>query len=188
MLEIISIAAIFFGPISAVIITRYIDTNRLKFERRMDIFRKLMRTRRLRLSPDHVEALNLVEIEFSDEPGVVLAWKNYFSHLATKNQNIQSQEELEKLNHDCEALLTKLVHAIAKCLKFKIEQLDIFEGGYAPKGWWDIEEEQRVFRNLMIDLLRGNRGLPITYIINPNPRSPFPPPPSSSKQKDNDIN
>ena len=41
----------------------------------MDLFRTLMRTRRVPMSADHVGALNLIEIEFASEPDVLAAWK-----------------------------------------------------------------------------------------------------------------
>jgi hypothetical protein len=47
----------------------------------MDVFRTLMRTRRMRLNPDHVGALNLVEIEFYRQADVIAAWETYWEHL-----------------------------------------------------------------------------------------------------------
>ncbi|MBF6571707.1 MAG: hypothetical protein IVW54_22940 [Candidatus Binataceae bacterium] len=122
-----TIIAVLLGPILAVCVTRYIDESRLKQTRRMDVFRILMRTRRLRLNPDHVGALNLVEIEFFSENAVIEKWKAYWAHLCqplpvevvTQQQFLREQE----------GLLTKLLHAIAKTLAFNIEQLEILEGG-----------------------------------------------------------
>jgi hypothetical protein len=76
-----TIVAVLAGPILAVWVTRRIDESRLKQTRRMEVFRTLMRTRRMRLNPDHVGALNLVEIEFHGEVPVIEAWKSYWDHL-----------------------------------------------------------------------------------------------------------
>jgi hypothetical protein len=76
-----TIIALLVGPILAVWVTRRNDDRRLKQTRRMDVFRTLMRTRRVRLNPDHVGALNLVEIEFHGEASVIEAWKAYWNHL-----------------------------------------------------------------------------------------------------------
>jgi hypothetical protein len=66
----LTVLAIVIGPIAAVAITRWLNDRRDQRNRRMDIFRTLMRTRRSPMSPDHVGALNLIEIEFSnDEQG-----------------------------------------------------------------------------------------------------------------------
>jgi len=70
-MSIATIVAVFLGPIFAVLVTPWVDNERLKQNRRMEVFRTLLRTRRIRLNPDHVGALNLVEIEFYGEKGVL---------------------------------------------------------------------------------------------------------------------
>ena len=69
-IEIVTIVALVTGPVLAVLIARWMEYRRTRYERRMDIFRTLMRTRRSRLFLDHVSALNLVEIEFRDDNNV----------------------------------------------------------------------------------------------------------------------
>ena len=51
----------------------------------MEIFRMLMRTRRTRLYPEHVGALNLVEIEFAHDRPVIDAWRELFKHLGSEH-------------------------------------------------------------------------------------------------------
>ena len=80
---IFTIVAILIGPCLAVYVNGYLDRRREKRARKMDIFRTLMRTRNARLSPDHVGALNLVEIEFVNHPEVVKNWKALHDHLGT---------------------------------------------------------------------------------------------------------
>src|ERR1700683_4667288 len=77
-----TIIAVIAGPILAVLVTRYVDERRIKQTRRMNVFRTLMRTRKMRLSADHVGAINLVEIEFQGEQQVLVRWKEYWNHLA----------------------------------------------------------------------------------------------------------
>ena len=73
MLEILTILAIFIGPISAIAVSRILDNGKERKARQMDIFRTLMRTRRTPIWADHVGALNLVEIEFKDNPTIIAA-------------------------------------------------------------------------------------------------------------------
>jgi hypothetical protein len=73
--------ATFAGPIPAVLITRWIDKRRAERERQLDIFRALMRTRRAAIQPDHVNALNLVEIEFHNVQPVLTAYRDLTSHI-----------------------------------------------------------------------------------------------------------
>jgi hypothetical protein len=49
--EILTLIALVGGPVTAVLLTRYVDQNREKSGRRMDVFRTLMRTRRAPKSP-----------------------------------------------------------------------------------------------------------------------------------------
>ena len=85
-----------------------------------------MRTRRMRLSPDHVGALNLVEIEFYGEAPVIEAWKAYWVHLHLAYPVDTARQQ--QFQRDQEGLLTRLLHAIATTLRFNIEQLEILEG------------------------------------------------------------
>jgi uncharacterized protein DUF6680 len=179
-----TIIAVLVGPILAVVVTRYIDEGRLKQTRRMDVFRTLMRTRRMRLTPDHVGALNLVEIEFYGEKVVIESWKAYWEHLCLQPPVDQTQQQ-QFFRHQ-EGLLTKLLHAIATTLKFNIEQMEILEGGYIPQGWIDDDQSVRVMRALILEILHGRRGLPIVPLNfssqNPYPPAPaeVPPPPDAS--------
>lgn len=175
IIAIATIAAIVVGPILAVMVTRCIDEWRLKQTRRMDVFRTLMRTRRIRLNPDHVGALNLVEIEFYGEKAVLDAWKAYWEHLHL--QVPPTPNEQQQFFQDQDGRLTKLLHAIAKSLRFKMEQWDIFEGGYVPQGWLVDEQTARELRALTLDILNGRRGIPVIPMNLPMANNPYPPPP-----------
>ncbi|MBK8221793.1 MAG: hypothetical protein IPK73_12280 [Candidatus Obscuribacter sp.] len=176
--------AIVLGPIAAVWVTRWMDQERAERDRRLDTFRTLMKTRRLRLSQEHVAALNLVEIEFYKRADVIAAWKEYQKSLSVilTEANITDKDRQRHFEEQ-EELLTKLLHAMARTLGFsKIEQLDIMKGGYTPQGWADVESQQNLLRLLLIEMLRGNRPIPITPVINPTATSPYPPPPDEQAQ------
>ena len=179
-MEIITIAAIFIGPIAAVMITRWIDGLREKIMRQMQIFKTLMSTRREPMCGIHVGALNLIEIEFAGCDAVLGSWKKLFEHFG-KNHTRHPTESLdenmlpeevnsrnsrfdERLYNERQSLLAKLLHSIAKEMKFDIEQLEIFEGGYIPQGWIDNELEQRIVRKYILDLYRGTRVIPVGVV------------------------
>ena len=180
-----TIMAVVLGPVIAVLITRYLDDLRAGQARKLDIFRSLMRTRRLPLHSDHVGALNLVEVEFIDHPDVVKAWKEYLATLATLGGQLPPIEQ--KGRHDAairkrETLLTKLIDEIAKVLKIKVEQLDILEGNYMPTGWAEEEWEKRLVRLGLINVLHEKASVPVKLH---QPRqdqlhqNPYPPPPDT---------
>lgn len=176
----ISVLAMLVGPMLAVFVTRKIDHERAERERRMDVFRTLMKTRRLRLSSEHVTALNLIEIEFYGEAEVKTARESYFENLAKKvpTDIKESDEHFAEQNRR----LAKLLHAMGKTLNFSnLEQLDIMTGGYTPQGWADVEQQQHILRYLLIDMLNGNRGIPISP-LNPTAQGLYPPPPPDDEQ------
>jgi hypothetical protein len=127
LLGIAVVIATFAGPIFAVFITRYIDNQRRISERRLDIFRSLMATRRALLSPDKVTALNMVEIDFYGIQSVQDAHREVMAHI-----NILPPLP-EGWNDRHRSLMTRLLSEMARELGYKLQQLDVLEGGYYPK-------------------------------------------------------
>lgn len=159
------------GPILAVLVTRHIDRTRDRNRRREEVFRMLMRTRRATLSIDHVTALNMIEIEFYGVPAVLAAFKNLYEHF--HNTGAPAQEWWDKRAK----LQTRLLTEMAKSLGYKLEQLDVLEGGYIPQGWNTTETEQQQMRQLLIELLSGKRSIPVRRGAPPPPFPPPAPPP-----------
>ena len=86
-----TIAAVVIGPILALMITRIIDDQRAAKARKLDIFRSLMKTRRMPVHFEHVGALNLVEVEFIENREVIAAWKSYLSNLGEQLPPIEEK-------------------------------------------------------------------------------------------------
>jgi len=170
-----TIFAVFAGPITAVLITRKIDQMRFKKERRLDVFKTLMRTRRIALNPDHVSALNLVEVEFWGCEKVQKLYRLYWENL----HKLLPTDHLKKFGDDREALLSGLLKEMGKELGMSMDQLDIFRGGYVPQGWLDVEDEQAQLRLYLIQMLNGQCAIPITTHLGSPENSPFPPPPKN---------
>lgn len=185
----LTLLAIVIGPVIAIWAARYLAKKDQRDDRRMAIFRDLMRTRRTTLHPDHVGALNLVEIEFADDSQIISAWKRLFEHFGTTHSPRGHELTMEHMSvavraarerdfqhriaQERQELLAILLHAIAKRMNFRIEQLEVFKGGYTPQGWVDIEEEQRLIRQYAIDLYLGKRMVPvgvIDYVQHNEPR------------------
>ena len=176
-----TIVAVVLGPVIAVCITRYLDDLRADKARKLDIFRTLMRTRRMQLHWEHVGALNLVEVEFINHPKVVEAWKAYLGSLGEELPPIEQKDRHDKIFNMREKLLTTLIDEIAKVLKIEIKQLDILEGNYMPQGWADDEWEQKLVRRGLINVLHRKTSI----LIQPNQpppheQNPYPPPPDTN--------
>ena len=173
--------AAIIGPAVAVWITRRSDDRKEVHARRMNIFRTLMRTRKMPIHFDHVGALNLIEIEFADDTQVIEAWRKYLENLDERIATDASNDEQIRFHQNREKLLTKLIHEISIVLKFKVEQLDILKGNYIPQYWSDEDWEKRLIRQAMIGVLGGH--CPILFQpVNPNQNNgPYPPVPEVEK-------
>ena len=176
-LALATIFAVVIGPIIAVLTARYLEIQRANRERKLDIFRALMRTRGLRQHWEHVGALNLVEVEFINHSAVVDAWKAYLTNLENELPAMEHKERFDKAIKDRDMLLTKLIGEIAEVLGIRVTQLDILGGNYVPQGWNDAEMEQLLVRRGVLDVLFGRASVPVKlHETQPN-NSPYPPPP-----------
>jgi Family of unknown function (DUF6680) len=171
--NILMIAAIFLGPIVAVRLTRYLDDKKEVRERKVRIFKILMATRGAALSPAHVEALNMIDLEFSGtnkkEERIIDAWKLYFDHLSQKMTN-DEQWGIKRLE-----LLVNLLYEMANVLNFKFDKVQIKNAVYSPRGYGEIEDDQAAIRRGFRELLEGRRVVPM-YVTN------LPAPPSQPSE------
>ncbi len=165
--DIISLVAIILGPILAVFVTRLVDRKREKRARRLEIFKTLMRTRGARLNPEHVGALNLIEIEYYKEKRVLNALEIYFQHL--NESRPVTDTEVDKWAKASDHLLTKLLYKMAKSLGYEIEQLQILTGSYSPRGWEENEFRQTRIQERLISVLSGESPLFVRDISRNNP-------------------
>ena len=102
--EWLMILAILLAPLIAVQVQKYTEILLEKHRRKLRIFYTLMGTRAIRLSPEHVQALNMIDIEFygrkifgftyqsKAEKEVQNAWKEYLDHLCTDVTNFRDEE------------------------------------------------------------------------------------------------
>jgi hypothetical protein len=147
-----------------------------------------MRIRRMALSPEHVGALNLVEIEFHKNAKVIAALKGLMTYFEMAYGSRKTVDELKAANEKAEVLRTTLLSAIARALKFNFEQMEILNGGYSPLGWSVELDQQTTIRRGLAAIFNGQQTLPISVIapsgnaVTQTPSqqiSPFPPKPSA---------
>lgn len=150
------VLATFLGPVAAIAVSLWRDASTKKREQRLGVFRTLMATRRVGLSPEHVNALNLVEVDFYQCTGVQAAWREYKNHLF--KPDAVENDEWRKTK---ERLLSNLLSEMGKVLGYRIAAMDIYEKGYAPKGWVHREERQQEAIEYLHSLATGTGNLPI---------------------------
>lgn len=161
--DIIMILAVFLGPIVAVRITRYIDDRKEKRERQLNIFRVLMATRAATLSPGHIEALNLIDVEFETRvkknKKILSAWRAYLNHVGDRNfpQETWYSRRTE--------LLIKILHEMSIVLNYDFDETQIKTSVYSPEAHGEMEDDQTAIRRGLRNVVEGKTVIPM-YVVN----------------------
>jgi hypothetical protein len=173
-----TIIAIIYGPLKAVEITRKKDIERDAAARKRLILSTLMRTRKTVMNPDHVGALNQIQLEFFSHAAVITAYKNYIANLS---------ETVPAPGNALDNFLTRrgdlffdLLHTIAVASEVPLDRHELDRLAYMPFGWQTEQNEIQVFRSSLIEVLQGRKPL---HIVPVQPQAlpahnPFPPPPA----------
>jgi hypothetical protein len=153
------ILATALSPLIAVQVTRYLDDRNEERGRKLRVFKTLMATRAYNLSPAHVEALNSIDLEFSQkkkgEKLVIEQWQQYLDHLGDRQMDI-STWNIRRID-----LLVDLLYAMGSSLNYDFSKTQIKNGTYSPTAHGRIEDEQSRIRALVLELLDGKRDLPM---------------------------
>jgi hypothetical protein len=168
------IAAILCGPVLAVQAQKWIEVAREKRNRRLNIFKRLMATRGAQLSLGRVEGLNMIDLEFAGRAKknetVRTRWKNYFDHLCSVPQN-PNEQQLATWTQRKDDLLAELLHDMGSAVGYKFDRVQILRGIYSPQGHANWEIETQLLRRLSIEILSGQRSLPLDVRSLPVPPS-----------------
>ena len=164
----VMIVAVLTGPIAAVQIQKFLESRKEAKERRVKVFKDLMATRASTLAYQHVSALNLVGLEFHHKEfsKVISAWNVYLDHL---NSFPKDDEARGKVWADkCNDLLSDLLYEMGASLGFEFDKVHIKKAGYIPKGYADAENELTYIRRATIDVLDGQRPIPLNIVAVPS--------------------
>lgn len=169
--DIIMTAAVIIGPILAVQIQKSLEQFRERKQNRLNIFRTLMSTRAQRLHRDHVQALNMIDIEFygrkiplirtkyqtSKEQAVTHAWKNYNNHLNKAKEYPDINIWISKSDD----LFTELLYTISQAMKYDFDKVQLQRDCYRPIAHGDLEMTQANILKGLEDVLSGKTALPM---------------------------
>jgi Family of unknown function (DUF6680) len=168
--EVLIIFATIMGPILAVQSQKFIERWREKKERKLRIFQTLMATRAARVSPGHVEALNMIDIVFYEqgpkEKKVVEAWRLYQGHL-NNMQMPQTPESLASWGKTGDDLFTELLYAMAQALDYSFDKVYLKRGIYSPRAHGEDQLAQLTIRDSLVKILSGERPLPMKVVSVP---------------------
>ncbi|HHQ9130724.1 TPA: DUF6680 family protein [Escherichia coli] len=171
--DVIMTGAVILGPILAVRSQKIIESIREKRQRRIDLFRTLMATRAEPLNRNHVQALNMIDIEFYGkmipfirtryqtraEQAVTHAWKIYNSHL-NKLADYQSPDGGMRTQE----LLSDLLYELSSALGYDFDKVQLQRDCYRPMAY---QQHDNIQKNILVNMdaiLSGNKAIPM-YMV-----------------------
>lgn len=166
------IGATVLGPILAVQAQKAVEAFRERRQRKTLLFEQLMATRAARLSPEHVRALNMIDLVFygertfglsrrsSKEQRILDAWKEYLDHLNNKT----SDDQLALWGAQSDELFTNILFAISQDLGYTFDRVQLKRGAYSPIAHGEIEAEQTELRKATLSLVTGQHALKMNVV------------------------
>lgn len=177
--EWLTIIAVLVGPVLAVQAQKWVERRQAKTGMKDGIFRTLMATRAARLAPEHVQALNMIDIAFygkrsfgrqrqsNAEVQVCIARRVYFDVLNV-DANAMSESRAEQWAHDRDEKFYALLAAIAIAQNFDFNSVDLKRAVYSPVAHGTIETDQEAIRVGLAKLLKGEVALPMRVVNLPD--------------------
>jgi hypothetical protein len=166
--------AVLLGPILAVRVSEIIAGIREDRDRKIGIFKTLMSTRATNLAPRHVEALNMIDVEFDKnkrkDKAVIAAWRTYLNCL---NESTAHATDIWLKNR--RDALVELLYQMGVRLGYDFEKHEIDKNSYFPVGHGEIENDNHIIRKGLAAILSGQASIPMEITGVP-PRQPNPSP------------
>jgi hypothetical protein len=129
-----SIAIVFAtlaGPILAVWAADIRTARRRIHDRKENVFFSLVSTRGARMQPEHVAALNRIELVFPrlSHPHIVDAWELYLKHLGNEQGQSLNKEVFDRWMETADNLFQDMLQAMATDLRHCVKITWIIDYG-----------------------------------------------------------
>ncbi len=194
MSTVITIIAIIAGPILAVQAQKIVEFFKLKHEEKRKLFMTLMSTRGRPLVLEHVQALNMIDVIFSNKGvvdylffrrrkrniKVVEAWSELRDHLynapklpvasgsdSPPKDNVAFNAQLEVWAKTKDELLVELLAKMAESLNYHFDKVILKRGSYTPQRYGDIDVSQEIIHRGLTEVFLGLKSLPISIVPSP---------------------
>lgn len=166
------IGATLLGPILAVQAQKAVEAFRERRQRKTRLFEQLMATRASRVAPEHVRALNMIDLVFygdrtlgvqrrsAKEQRILDSWKEYLDHLNNRGSDEQIMQWLAKGDE----LFTNVLYAIAEDIGFKFDRVQLKRGSYSPIAHGELEAELTELRRAALSLVTGKHALNMNVV------------------------
>ena len=158
--DVIMVFATLLSPVIALGVLALVARKRATTDRRVEIFRTLMRTRAQATSTEYVDALNAIDVEFQGSSrrlrDILAAWHQYQNWM---DQPVtQPAWEVERRR-----LLTDLLFQMSEYLGYNIDRAIIGKLGYSPVVHGNKENDETTIRRELAKILSGQTSLPIFF-------------------------
>jgi len=163
------IFAVLFSPFVAVYVQSLIERRGERRAEKLWIFKTLMSTRVDKTSHSHVQALNMIDLEFTknnkNEKLVRDIWREYLDHLGSLPKEREAQDrELPVWSTKCDDYLAQLLVAMGNCLKYDFDPVYIKKSCYIPVRF-DNESRMNDLRDFqLLKVLHGDSPITIKVL------------------------
>jgi hypothetical protein len=151
--------AIMVSPLIAVQVSEWLKRRYDVRARRLWVFKTLMATRASALSTDHVQAINMVAVEFNAKDRkskeVFQAWKSYMDHLATTPGS-------EAWGNRRDDLFFAMLHKMSLRLGYDLDMSDMRRTSYTPTGLSERDADLTRMVKGILAVLDGKSSVPIS--------------------------
>ena len=153
------ILAVLLAPVVAVEVQKLLERYREDRTRKLNVFKTLMATRAATVSGQHVQALNMIDLEFQGPKykKVTEAWKVYLDHLGHYPKDDKEQQPVwgdRRVD-----LLSKLLIEMGKSLNYLFDEIHVKRAIYAPEAHAQLEHENWLIRQGALRILYGDAHL-----------------------------
>jgi hypothetical protein len=174
----LTILAAIIGLILAVQAQKWVETIRERKGRKLSVFSQLMATRAARLSSEHVQAINMIDLVFygkfifgihyrsRKEQGILDAWREYHDNLCNGADLLEVQQQAHFAQR--EELFINLLYTISQDVGFKFDRVRLKRGAYTPQAHEEIEIEQRNIRKAILKTFAGESALNMNIVQMPS--------------------
>jgi hypothetical protein len=195
VLLVYEILAIVLSPVIALAVGQLVSSRKEKTSRRHQVFQSLWLTRgdlgsMGRLSPEHVRALNSIQIEFSktrmDEfygvaercDAVLAAWRNYLAAMYVAPFDDPGSPAAIEFFNARDMLLVEVLFEMSGVLGYLFSREEIRATAYVPQHHLDVEAQVGRLRAALVEVAEGRQPLRITDAAPSSTAAALPPAPA----------
>jgi hypothetical protein len=163
VIGVLTIVAILISPITALWLQKKAENYNEEKQRKLGIFKTLLATRANTVIPEHVQALNMIDIEFYKQKEITDCWNIYRDHLNSYPHNADKSagEHWEEKRVD---FLTDILYSMSKFFGYNFDKVILKKGAYSPMAHGLFNLEQNLIRQEFVEIATGKKAIKVQVI------------------------